>query len=89
LQLLRLGREQVDLIVSDVVMPRMSGRQLLDTLRRAGNRVPFIYTSGYSSLDSREGSELDPTIPLLPKPWSASDLTRMVRSVLDAGGKRP
>jgi CheY-like chemotaxis protein len=89
LQLLRLGQDQVDLIVSDVVMPRLTGRQLLDTLRKAGNRVPFVYTSGYSALDARESAELDPSVPLLPKPWSASDLAAMVRQVLDGGPVRP
>ena len=57
-------------------------------IRREGLEVGFIFTSGYSALDARESSSLDPSVPYLPKPWSAAELADSVRGVLDrAQGK--
>jgi PAS domain S-box-containing protein len=83
LKVLRARTERVHLVLSDVVMPRMSGRQLHEAIRREGLDVGFIFTSGYSALDARESSSLDPSVPYLPKPWSAAELAESVRGVLD------
>src|SRR6185295_17372637 len=54
LTILHARTERVHLVLSDVVMPRLSGRQLHDAIRREGLNVGFIFTSGYSALDARE-----------------------------------
>ncbi len=74
----------IHLLVSDVVMPGMSGPQLADALRRVRPRVKVVYVSGYAedALGQRGLPEGD---AFLAKPFSADDLAARVRSVLDAG----
>jgi len=83
LAFLRARKERVHLVLSDVVMPRVSGRHLHEAIRREGLDVGFIFTSGYSALDARESAALDPAVPYLPKPWSAVELADSIRDVLD------
>jgi len=75
--------ENVRLVLSDLGMPRLGGRALFDAARREGHVVPFLFASGYS--DPARAAALDPSIPLLPKPWTGPDLLRKVREVLDRG----
>jgi hypothetical protein len=84
LGLLRAGANQVNLVISDVIMPRLSGRQLFEAVMRERIPVRFMYTSGYTALDARETATLDQNVPLLPKPWVVADLLNRIRAVLDA-----
>jgi CheY-like chemotaxis protein len=84
LGILRSSDHEVRLVISDVVMPRLSGRQLHDAVIREKMPVRFMYTSGYTALDARETATLDPGVPFLPKPWVVADLLNRIRSVLDA-----
>ena len=72
-----------DLIISDVVMPRASGPQLLEALRAAGTEPRMLFTSGYTARDVHERSLLEHDVPFLAKPWTIDDLLRKVREVLD------
>jgi len=73
-----------DLIISDVVMPRTSGPQLLSVLRDAGATSRVLLTSGYAARDVRERTMLEIGTPFLAKPWTITELLRKVREVLDA-----
>ena len=73
-----------DLIISDVVMPRASGPQLLSALRGAGASPRMLFTSGYAARDVQERATLDRGVPFLAKPWTIAELLRKVREVLDA-----
>jgi two-component system, cell cycle sensor histidine kinase and response regulator CckA len=73
--------EGVRLVFSDLVMPRLGGRALLDAARRAGHATPFLFASGYSDPD--RAASLDPSLPILQKPWTGPDLLRKVREILD------
>ncbi len=86
LELLRAEREPIDLLVTDVVMPRMGGPQLYDALcrERRGGAPRVLFTSGYAARDIRETGALDPELPFLNKPWTISSLLGKVREVLDA-----
>ncbi len=84
LVLLRSPSNAIRLVLSDVVMPRLSGRQLYETVQREQIPVQFIYTSGYTAVDARETATLDSSVPFLPKPWIVAELLNGIRSVLDA-----
>ena len=71
----------VQLVFSDLVMPRLGGHALYDAARRAGHTTPFLFASGYS--DPERAASLDPSAPLLHKPWTESDLLTRIREILD------
>ncbi|MEO8338018.1 MAG: ATP-binding protein, partial [bacterium] len=73
----------IDLLLTDVVMPEMGGKQLAETLvaRDAGLRVLFV--SGYTDGDISRRGELDRCTAFLQKPFTASGLLGRVREVLD------
>ncbi len=83
LSILRDGDEPVDLILTDVVMPRMGGAELIDTLKESGNCPRAMYVSGYPGLQREGRRPLDPDIPFLQKPWKMTQLLSRVRQVLD------
>jgi two-component system, cell cycle sensor histidine kinase and response regulator CckA len=85
MEVLRERGDEIALVVSDVVMPRMGGRELYDALREAGYRMPFLFTSGYTDRMSSDTAALDPNVPVLPKPWTWTELTASVRAALDEG----
>lgn len=82
LALLRSRTDAFELIISDVVMPGLSGYRLVSEARAAGVTAPFILTSGHT-----ERADVGPSpagVPFLAKPWSSADLLSLVRSTLDA-----
>jgi PAS domain S-box-containing protein len=83
LELLRRHTGSVDLLVTDVVMPGMSGPEVAQavTAMRPGTQV--VYMSGYTDQAIGHHGMLEPGIAFLQKPFSADDLTRKVRAVLD------
>ena len=78
LELARVHRDELDLVLSDVVMPRMGGPAMHAALAREGITVPFLFTSGYTGREMPDGIPLPPDVPLLPKPWEAQELVAWV-----------
>ena len=85
----REHEREIVLILTDVVMPRMGGRALHDTLRTAGKQVPILFTSGYAARDAAETERLDPALPYLSKPWTVDALLGKVREALGPAQHRP
>ena len=73
----------IDLLVTDLVMPRLGGRQLAETLRRSRPHVKLLFMSGYTEQPVPSGTG-GTNAPLLQKPFVALELVRKVRRVLDA-----
>lgn len=75
---------EIDLVVSDVVMPLMSGAELMDRLRALRPELPILLMSGYTgdALGRRDLTEAKDRF--LEKPFSPQGLAHKVRSVLDA-----
>jgi len=74
---------EIDLIVSDVIMPGMGGPQLVAALREAGHSPPVLFVSGYTDSELSTLQELGEGAELLNKPFHARDLVRQVRRMLD------
>jgi PAS domain S-box-containing protein len=73
-----------DLIISDIVMPHVSGPQLISALRERGLKSKLLFTSGYAAPEVRERMAQEPDVPFLAKPWTVPGLLQRVREVLDA-----
>jgi len=80
-------RDDFDLVVSDVVMPRMSGFDLIEKLSAARPDLRALLVSGQLNHPSLREHALPPGITLLSKPFSVDDLTSRVREILD--GRAP
>jgi PAS domain S-box-containing protein len=73
----------IDLVVTDLVMPVMNGRQLASELRRTRPKLPVLFMSGYTESTVANLGGLDAGEELLDKPFVADDLTGKVREMLD------
>ena len=78
--------ERVDLLVSDVVMPEMNGRELAGELKAFCPGLKHLYMSGYTAdIIARRGI-LEDGVNFIQKPFSRAALEAKVRAVLDQGG---
>jgi CheY-like chemotaxis protein len=73
----------VDLIVSDVVMPEMGGRELGQNVALFEPELPILYMSGYTGEDVVQRGLLDPGVPFQQKPFTPGTLAMKVRAMLD------
>jgi two-component system, cell cycle sensor histidine kinase and response regulator CckA len=74
----------IDLVVTDVIMPRMSGPELATRLRARDPEIRLLYVSGYTADQLRSAqTDLGADATLLPKPFTSDGLLRKVREVLD------
>ena len=75
------NRDAVALVITDVMMPRQNGWDLMLAVRGAGSRVPFVVTSGY------DASEVVPPgtnegVLVVGKPWKAAQLVAAVKQMI-------
>jgi PAS domain S-box-containing protein len=76
----------IDLIISDVVMPELGGRELGSRLAALRPDLPILFMSGYTGDDVIERGLLEPGVPFQQKPFTAEGLGRTVREMLDRRG---
>jgi PAS domain S-box-containing protein len=74
---------EIDLLLSDVVMPGMLGKELAERLTGARPSTRVLYMSGYAQPVLASQGTLDPGVELLEKPFTANDLLTAVRKRLD------
>ena len=84
LELLGETAEKVDLVLCDVVMPQMSGRELAERLARVQPGIPVLYMSGYTGNDVAHRGLIPPDVPFIQKPFTPDGLGERVRELLDA-----
>jgi two-component system response regulator MprA len=72
----------IDLIVCDVIMPRLGGPALFQAMRERGSDVPFVFVSGFLPGDDDAYRAVPPEIPMLQKPWQPNDLLRVIGATL-------
>ena len=83
LELLRRHTGPLDLLVTDVVMPGMSGPDVAGAVAAMRPGTQVLYISGYTDSSVGHHGVLEPGIAFLQKPFDADALTRKVREVLD------
>ena len=80
----RHDKESVQLLLTDMVMPRMGGRELAERLRDQAPEIKVLYTSGYADNASVRRGGPNVAIPFLQKPFTPAAVAQKVREVLDA-----
>jgi CheY-like chemotaxis protein len=75
----------VDLLLTDVVMPGMNGKQLAETLRIKRPGIKVLFMSGYAHDVLSTQGMLEPGVAMIHKPFRTVALARQVRQVLDSG----
>ncbi|RVA36727.1 response regulator, partial [Mesorhizobium sp. M7A.F.Ca.US.001.01.1.1] len=70
-------------LFTDVVMPEMSGRELVDKVRTSHPSLKVLYTTGYTRNAIVHNGTLDFGTELLTKPYTIDELAEKVRKVLD------
>jgi len=82
LELARVYDGAIELLITDMVMPGMSGRELARQMRGARQGIRVIYMSGYSEHSAGEAAKGESSAVVLTKPFSRSALLRTVREIL-------
>ncbi|MEO6058333.1 MAG: PAS domain S-box protein [Gemmatimonadales bacterium] len=82
LELVRTGREPVDLVLTDVVMPGMGGRELGSRLEVLRPGLPVLFVSGYTEEDILQRGLLEKGRPFLAKPFTPDAIAAKVGTVL-------
>jgi CheY-like chemotaxis protein len=81
----RFGKDaQIDLVITDVVMPHMGGVKLVEGIRKLAPKVPVLFTSGYTFDALGEVDELGPGCDFLSKPYGPDELGEKVHHCLIA-----
>jgi signal transduction histidine kinase len=83
LRLAHEHRNAIDLLLTDVVMPQMNGRQLADKLLELLPDLKVLFMSGFTGDIVIEAGSVNPRTAFLPKPLTPDALARKVRTVLD------
>jgi two-component system, cell cycle sensor histidine kinase and response regulator CckA len=85
---LRVAREckggPIRLVITDVIMPQMSGKVMAEWLKEVYPDIKILFTSGYTDDAIVQHGVLEPGIAFLPKPYTPAALASKVRELLDA-----
>jgi len=83
LQVARQHSGPIHLLLTDVVMPRMGGKELADRMYKDRPDIRVVFMSGYSDEAISRHGVLQPGTAFLKKPFTSDSLTRCIRQILD------
>jgi two-component system cell cycle sensor histidine kinase/response regulator CckA len=83
IELVEQQPDEIDLLLTDLVMPQMSGRRLADWVRERSPSMRVLFMSGYADEAVTESGALEHGAAFLEKPFSGDDLAQKVRQTLD------
>jgi signal transduction histidine kinase len=85
LDLLKRHSQVIDLMITDVVMPGMNGKELATRATELRPSLKVLYISGYTADAIGRQGVLDSGVAYLPKPFTATQLSTKIREVLEVG----
>ena len=77
--------QQIDLLVTDVGLPGLNGRQLADAARATREDLKVLFMTGYAENAAINGGFLDPGMELITKPFAIEALVQKLQRMLDGG----
>jgi two-component system cell cycle sensor histidine kinase/response regulator CckA len=80
----KASKDQIDLMLVDVIMPKMGGREVYEQLQKMGSKTPIIFMTGYSTEMFQSNFIENKGAALIQKPYSVISLGQKVREVLNA-----
>ncbi len=80
----RAHRATIHLVITDVVMPKLTGFDLYDGIRGVSHDVRVLFMSGFPAPNFRKTVGQDPRVAFVTKPWTASELLDQIRLLLEA-----
>jgi YesN/AraC family two-component response regulator len=84
LELLREKAQEIDLLLTDLIMPEMNGMELVEKVEKLYPGMEVLYASGYTDDQLADAGALDESIHFIHKPYSVEALANKVRCVLDS-----
>lgn len=81
LDLIKTKNQEIDLLISDLVMPGLSGLELINKMKQLGIEKKVMLITGYATQEIQK--ELDPEIYLMRKPITSNQLTKKIRELLE------
>jgi DNA-binding response OmpR family regulator len=73
----------IDLLLTDVIMPKMNGKEVADELKKVRPKIKVVFISGYPHEVLSQQKTLDASIHLIQKPFELDFLTGQIRKILD------
>jgi CheY-like chemotaxis protein len=83
LEAFRAHRADLQLVITDVVMPKLSGFDMYEVIRGESRGVMVLFMSGFPAPNFRKTVGQDPGVAFVTKPWTASELLAQVRQLLE------
>jgi PAS domain S-box-containing protein len=83
LRIVEESRRQIDLVVTDLVMPEMGGKELAERLRAHRPGLKVLFMSGYTEKAIASGGVMPPNTGFVEKPFTVEQLMRRLREILD------
>src|SRR6185503_12801734 len=77
----------IHLLLTDVIMPRMTGSEVASRIGALRPGVPVLFISGYPGDTILRQGGLQPDLPLVQKPFTVAELTYRVRALLDGAAR--
>ncbi len=87
LQLFEQHKDEIDLLISDVIMPEMHGPEIYYRIQATSPDIPVLFISGYADGFTLEEVRSMESVSFLQKPFTVRNLIRMVRNILGASDK--
>jgi CheY-like chemotaxis protein len=84
LEICRTFPEPIHLILTDMIMPQMSGKQFVEKLQKMSRNFKVLFVSGYSGDDTVDGKIVGVDMPFIQKPFTREALGRKIRELIDS-----
>jgi CheY-like chemotaxis protein len=84
LQIVQQQRDQITLVLTDVVMPEMSGVELARQLQSDAPQLKTLFMSGYADRALAQYGATEAGMPLITKPFGVADLARKLRQIIES-----